>query len=76
MAAICFGLNKFHEYVYGRKIVVETDHQPLVSIFKKALKKCPARLQRMLLQVQKYDIELKYKPGKQLVIADDYLVHI
>lgn len=68
MAAIC--LNKFHEYIYGKKIVVETDHQPLISIFKKALNKCPPRLQRMLLQTQKYDIELKYKPGKQLIIAD------
>lgn len=70
MAAICFGLNKFHEYVYGKKVTVETDHQPLISIFKKALNKCPPRLQRMLLQIQKYDIELKYKPGKQLIIAD------
>lgn len=53
----------------GKKVVVEIDHQSLVSIFKKALNKCPPRLQRML-QVKKYDIELKYKPGKQLIIAD------
>lgn len=70
MAAICFGLNKFHEYIYGKKVIVETDHQPLISIFKKPLMKTPARLQRMLLQVQKYDIELQFKPGKQLIIAD------
>lgn len=70
MAAICFGLSKFHEYIYGKKIIVETDHQPLISIFKKALNKCPPRLQRMLLQIQKYDIELIYKSGKQLIIAD------
>lgn len=38
MAAICFGLNKFHKYIYGKKVMVETDHQPLISIFKKALK--------------------------------------
>lgn len=67
---ICYGLNKFHEYIFGKKVTVETDHQPLISIFKKPLNKCPARLQRMLIQIQKYDIEVKYKRGKDLLIAD------
>ena len=70
MAAICFGLNRFHEYIFSKRVRVETDHQPLITILKKPLNKCPARLQRMLLQVQKYDIEVCYRPGKQLVIAD------
>lgn len=70
LLAICFGLTKFQEYVYGKKVIVETDHQPLISIFKKPLNKCPTRLQRMLLQLQKYDIELKYKPGKELALSD------
>lgn len=56
LLAICFGLNKFHQYLFGKKVVVETDHQPLITIFKKPLNKCPARLQRMLIQIQKYDI--------------------
>ena len=30
----------------------------------------PARLQRMLLRLQKYDINLIYKPGKLLKAAD------
>ncbi|XP_063903271.1 uncharacterized protein K02A2.6-like [Zophobas morio] len=70
LLAICFGLTKFHDYVYGKKVTVETDHQPLISIFKKPLNKCPARLQRMLLQLQKYEINLVYKPGKYLLLAD------
>ena len=68
--AICFGLTKFYQYVFGRRVVVETDHQPLISIFKKPLNKCPARLQRMLLQLQKFDFELRYRPGKDLLLAD------
>lgn len=70
LLAICFGLNKFNEYVFGKKVIVETDHEPLISIFKKPLNKCPARLQRMLLQLQKWDIDLRYKPGKELILAD------
>lgn len=35
--AIKFALKKFHEYVYGKTLIVETDHKPLETIFKKTL---------------------------------------
>lgn len=70
LLGICFGVEKFHQYVYGRRITIESDHKPLISIFKKKLYDCPARLQRMLLFLQKYDINLIYKPGKELILAD------
>lgn len=70
LLAICFGVDKFHQYIYGRKVTVETDHKPLVPIFKKNLCDCPARLQRMLLKLQKYDLQVIFKPGKDLTIAD------
>ena len=31
---------------------------------------CPARIQRIKLSVQKYDLEEKYKTGKELLLAD------
>lgn len=31
--AIVFAVDKFHQYLYGRKFVLRTDHKPLVSIF-------------------------------------------
>ena len=34
MLAIVHGLEKFHYYVYGRGVTVETDHKPLEAIFK------------------------------------------
>ena len=70
LLAIVVGLEKFHQFVFGKKVIVETDRLPLINIFKKPLNKCPARLQRMFLQIQKYDIDLKYKRGKDLIIAD------
>ena len=34
MLPVVHGLEKFHYYVYGRRITVETDHKPLEAIFK------------------------------------------
>ena len=48
----------------------ESDHRPLEMIMKKNLSAAPPRLQRMLLRLQWYNFSLKYKPGKELVIAD------
>lgn len=68
--AISFGCAKFHQYIYGRHVLVESDHKPLQSIFVKPLYKAPQRLQNLLLSLQKYDIEVKYKPGKTMFLAD------
>jgi len=55
---------------YGRNVVVETDHKPLISIIKKALTTAPKRLQRMLLRLQHYNFELVYRRGSEVIIAD------
>lgn len=65
-----FGLEKFNQYVYGKCVDVESDHKPLEAISKKSLCHAPPRLQRMLLRLQRYDFTLRYKPGKEMVIAD------
>ena len=33
-AAVIFGLRKFHQYVYGQKFIILTDHKPLLGLFK------------------------------------------
>ena len=68
--SVIFGLERFHQYKYGRTVQVRSDHKPLESILKKPLHAAPKRLQRMLLQLQKYDIRLQYTPGKEMYIAD------
>lgn len=50
--------------------MVETDHKPLVTLFDRPLFKIPPRLQRFMLRLQSYELEVKYKPGKDLKIAD------
>ena len=33
--AIIFGVNKFHEYCFGRLFTIETDHKPLLGLIGK-----------------------------------------
>uniref|UniRef100_A0A8C5HEF5 Gypsy retrotransposon integrase-like protein 1 n=1 Tax=Gouania willdenowi TaxID=441366 RepID=A0A8C5HEF5_GOUWI len=70
LLAVVFACSKFKDYVYGKPIMVETDHQPLVTILKKSIHTAPARLQRMMLRLQSYDITLVYKKGKLMYVAD------
>ncbi|XP_054278887.1 uncharacterized protein K02A2.6-like [Macrosteles quadrilineatus] len=69
--AILFACNRFHYYISGKSdVTVQTDHQPLVTIFKKALLSAPKRLQCMMLKLQKYNFELEYKKGSEMTLAD------
>ena len=65
LLAIVYGCEKFNQYIYGREIVIQTDHKPLESIMKK-----PPRIQRLLIRLQKYQLHVQYIPGKDLIIAD------
>ena len=65
-----FPFTKSHQYVYSKDVIVKSDHKPLEAILKKSLAAAPPRLQRMLLQLQKYSFTLHYKPGKEMILAD------
>ena len=56
--------------MYEKEALVESDHDPLEMIVKKPLAAAPPCLQQMLLQLQQYSFELKFKPGKDMVLAD------
>ena len=70
LLAIVFGVERFEGYVYGRKILIDTDHKPLESIMKKSLLSAPKRLQRMLLRLQKFDLDVSYREGTDMHMAD------
>lgn len=68
---LVFGCDKFHGYIYGLPtFTCETDHQPLISIYKKNLNDMSPRIQRMMMRLQRYDMDLVYTPGKYIVLAD------
>ena len=62
LLAVQFSLERFPQYIYGKKVTIESDHKPLLAIVKKALASAPPRLQRLLLRMQKYDYTLEHKP--------------
>ena len=71
LLAIVFACERFDTYIYGRDMVtVETDHKPLEAIVRKSLNSAPQRLQRMLLRLQRYNLEIRYKKGKEMFLAD------
>jgi len=51
-------------------VTVQSDHKPLSAIASKSLRGAPKRLQGMLLKVQKYNVSIVYKPGRETLLAD------
>ena len=70
LLGIVFGLKRLHHYTFGSSITVETDHQPLTSIWKKTIENSSPRLQRLLLRLAQYDVHIEYLRGKESIIAD------
>ena len=70
LLAVVFGCIRFHHYLYGRKFECHSDHKPLEDIHLKHLSDAPARLQRLFLKLQPYNLTIKYIPVKNLTVAD------
>ena len=71
--AIVWGVKKFHQYLYGRKFVIYSDHKPLQSILNPSRHistMASARTQRWALTLSAYDYSLKYKSCSNLANAD------
>ena len=35
ISAVLYGCTRFHDYIYGQRVTVETDHKPLIRIMAK-----------------------------------------
>ena len=63
--ATAFSSERFSQYLAGReKITVETGQKPLQSIFRKCNLPAPCRLQRMLLRLQRFNVDVNYKTNR------------
>ena len=71
--SLVYALKKFHQFLYGRKFIVVTDHKPLVTLFAPD-KGTPAmaanRLARWALLVHQYDYTVEYRRSKDHGNAD------
>ena len=55
LLAIVIALKELNHYTFGRSITVQSDHQPLQSIWKKSIVSASPRLQRLLLRLAQYE---------------------
>ena len=71
--SLIFGVKKFHEYLYGRRFTLLTDHKPLTTILGPKTGVPPlaaARLQRWALLLSAYEYDLELRPTAQHANAD------
>jgi RNase H-like domain found in reverse transcriptase len=55
-------------YIHNRKVTIFTDHQPLRYL--QTQPHLTARQQRWVEYLDQFDIDIKYKPGRENVVAD------
>ncbi|PFX13811.1 Retrovirus-related Pol polyprotein from transposon opus [Stylophora pistillata] len=70
LLGVVFALERFHHYVYRYTATVQTDHKLLVSVWEKSIVCYQPRLQRLLLRLSQYDVNIEYLKGKDNVVAD------
>ena len=71
--SLVFGVKKCHQYLYGRKFSLITDHKPLSTILspnKGIPSLAAARMQRWALLLSAYTYDISYRPTKLHANAD------
>lgn len=68
LLAILDSTKHFRPYLFGQKFTIETDHNPLVWLYK--IKEPNSRLIRWKLKLEEFDFTIIYKKGKENVVAD------
>jgi hypothetical protein len=62
--AVVFGCERFHLYLAGTEFTIITDHKPLEPMFNNPFTALPARIERWVLRLQQYHMNVEYSPGK------------
>lgn len=72
LLAVVYGMEEFYKYIFGKQVILFTDHKPLIPIITKGLNLATVanRVQRYLLRLSIFDIKPYYKPGKFNALAD------
>ena len=66
--AIVYGLKINRNLCLGYPIVINTDHKPLIWLF--STSNPNSRITRWQMLVSEFDIDVKYVPGKENIVAD------
>lgn len=66
--AALFGLQKYKYWLYGKKTILYSDHNPLLFLTESVPKS--SKLMRWALALSEFDIEFRYRVGRQNEAAD------
>ena len=66
--AALVALQKYRNWLFGSKVILYSDHNPLLYLTETATKS--AKLMRWSLSLQEFDLEFRYHPGKKNIVAD------
>ena len=70
LLAVVIVIKHLHHYVFGHHFMVHTDHAPLVNLFDKCLNDTSPRLQRLLLRLSQYEMNVNYVTSKHVPVAN------
>ena len=69
--AMIWGMEKFHYFLYGKQFTLQTDQNPLVSIYRKHMVEILPRIQRLVVRSFPYQpFNIQYRRGKEIPLAD------
>ena len=69
LCAIRWGIKTFRPFIFGIKFVLYTDHKPLLYL--NNMSQDCGRLTRTFNELAEYDFTIRYKPGKDNIVADN-----
>ena len=70
LLAVTWAMEKFHHFLYGNELTLETDQKPLEAILSKSLNQATPRIQRILIRTFPYHLKIRYIPGATNHVAD------
>ena len=69
--ATIWGMEKFHYFLYGKQVTLETDQKPLVAIYKKHMVEISPRIQCLIVRSFPYQpFNIRYQKGVEIPLAD------
>ena len=70
LLALVIVIKHLHHYVFGRQFMVNTNHAPLVNLFEKCLNDTSPHLQRLLLRLSQYEMNVQYVTSKCVLVGN------
>ena len=69
--SIVYACQRHRVYLFGRTFKIYSDNKALVNLLSRTTSKVPLRIERMILQLQAYDLDIKYVKTEQNI--SDYI---